>query len=63
GILSRSFFSCANCQKLVRDNCSIQTHFSQNIVSLCNICSENRQLWKKSAAWFFRSLPKPSNVT
>ncbi|CAF4341686.1 unnamed protein product, partial [Rotaria sordida] len=20
-------------------------------------------LWKKSAAWFFRSLPKPSNVT
>ncbi|CAF1296161.1 unnamed protein product [Rotaria sordida] len=63
GILSRSFFSCANCQKLVCDNCSIQTHFNQNIVSLYNICSENRQLWKKSAAWFFRSLPKPSNVT
>ncbi|CAF1457558.1 unnamed protein product, partial [Rotaria sordida] len=43
GILSRSFFSCANCQKLVCDNCSIQTHFNQKIVSLCNICSENRQ--------------------
>ncbi|CAF1243103.1 unnamed protein product [Rotaria sordida] len=45
------------------DNCSIQTNFNQNIVSLCNICSENRQLWKKSAAWFFHSLPKPSNAT
>ncbi|CAF4220260.1 unnamed protein product, partial [Rotaria sordida] len=63
GILSRLFFSYANRQKLVCDNCSIQTHFNQNIVSLCNICSENRQLWKKSAAWFFRSLPKPSNLT
>ncbi|CAF0913293.1 unnamed protein product [Rotaria sordida] len=48
---------------LVCDNCSIQTDFNQNIVSLCNICSENHQLWKKSAAWFFRSLPKPSNLT
>ncbi|CAF0825283.1 unnamed protein product [Rotaria sordida] len=63
GILSQPFFSCANCQKLVCDNCSIQTHFNQNIVSLCNICNENRQLWKKSAAWFFRSLPKPLNLT
>ncbi|CAF4054699.1 unnamed protein product [Rotaria sordida] len=44
GILSRSFFSCANCQKLVCDNCSIQTNFNQNVVSLCNICSENRQV-------------------
>ncbi|CAF4192172.1 unnamed protein product, partial [Rotaria sordida] len=67
GILSRSFFSCANCQKLVCDNCSIQTHFNQKIVSLCNICSENRQvttfLFCLNTAWFFRSLPKPLNLT
>ncbi|CAF3812144.1 unnamed protein product [Rotaria sp. Silwood1] len=62
GILSRSFVSCFDCKKLVCYYCSIQTHFNQNIISLCKICSENRQLWKKSAAWFFRSLPKCSNL-
>ncbi|CAF4195284.1 unnamed protein product [Rotaria sordida] len=61
GILSRSFFSCANCQKLVCDNCSIQTHFNQNILIINYFILF--WLWKKSAAWFFRSLPKPLNLT
>ncbi|CAF1443017.1 unnamed protein product [Rotaria sordida] len=43
GILSQPFFSCANCQKLVFDNCSIQTNFNQNIVSLCDAQSISDQ--------------------
>ncbi|XP_048482459.1 rabphilin-3A [Plutella xylostella] len=25
---------------------------------MCNICAETREMWKKSGAWFFKSLPK-----
>lgn len=25
---------------------------------LCLICSETREVWKKSGAWFFKSFPK-----
>ncbi|XP_015592849.1 uncharacterized protein LOC107266663 isoform X3 [Cephus cinctus] len=27
-------------------------------VFLCRICSETREMWKKSGAWFFKGLPK-----
>ncbi|KAK0162776.1 hypothetical protein PV327_006522 [Microctonus hyperodae] len=27
-------------------------------VFLCRICTETREMWKKSGAWFFKSLPK-----
>lgn len=25
---------------------------------LCNLCAETKEMWKKSGAWFFKSLPK-----
>ncbi|KAI5634213.1 c2 domain-containing protein [Phthorimaea operculella] len=25
---------------------------------ICNLCAETREMWKKSGAWFFKSLPK-----
>lgn len=25
---------------------------------MCNLCAETREMWKKSGAWFFKSLPK-----
>ncbi|CAF4450757.1 unnamed protein product, partial [Adineta steineri] len=34
----------------------------QQVITLCKICSENRELWKKSGAWFFRSLPSRSSL-
>ncbi|XP_008546066.1 rab effector Noc2 [Microplitis demolitor] len=27
-------------------------------IFLCRICTETREMWKKSGAWFFKSLPK-----
>ncbi|KAJ9582353.1 hypothetical protein L9F63_003313 [Diploptera punctata] len=27
-------------------------------ISLCKICSETREMWKKSGAWFFKGMPK-----
>ncbi|CAF0740507.1 unnamed protein product [Didymodactylos carnosus] len=67
GMLGASSVACTDCYKSVCNKCSIETvnPVNQQIVSLCKICSENRELWKKSGAWFFRSLPRyvlPSNV-
>lgn len=25
---------------------------------MCNLCAETREMWKKSGAWFYKSLPK-----
>ncbi|VVC95875.1 unnamed protein product [Leptidea sinapis] len=25
---------------------------------MCNLCTETREMWKKSGAWFFKTLPK-----
>ncbi|CAF0886474.1 unnamed protein product [Adineta steineri] len=66
GMLGVSSVSCIDCHKSVCNKCSIETVYNQQVISLCKICSENRELWKKSGAWFFRALPSrstlPSNV-
>ncbi|CAF0988577.1 unnamed protein product, partial [Didymodactylos carnosus] len=67
GMLGASSVACTDCHKSVCNKCSIETMnpANQQTVSLCKICSENRELWKKSGAWFFRSLPPyvlPSSV-
>jgi len=66
GMLGTSSVSCVDCHKSVCNKCSIETVYNQQVISLCKICSENRELWKKSGAWFFRALPSrstlPSNV-
>jgi hypothetical protein len=47
----------------VCNKCSIETVYNQQVISLCKICSENRELWKKSGAWFLRALPSRSNFS
>ncbi|CAH1164805.1 unnamed protein product [Phaedon cochleariae] len=36
--------------------CSQQHHLKEHW--LCMICAETREIWKKSGAWFFKSIPK-----
>ncbi|XP_046734207.1 regulating synaptic membrane exocytosis protein 1 isoform X8 [Diprion similis] len=62
---------CKDCRKHICQKCGIeatmvscgaQIGFSQNSqrprLFLCRICSETREMWKKSGAWFFKGLPK-----
>lgn len=58
GLLGASPMTCHDCHKSVCTKCAVDTinSFKQPIV-LCKICSETRELWKRSGAWFFKSLP------
>uniref|UniRef100_A0A1Y1LN07 Rabphilin n=1 Tax=Photinus pyralis TaxID=7054 RepID=A0A1Y1LN07_PHOPY len=64
GILGSQKARCVDCQRFVCQKCSIETISSgkQRCAGkescLCMICSETREIWKKSGAWFFKSLPK-----
>ncbi|CAF0996632.1 unnamed protein product [Adineta steineri] len=62
GMLGASAVICVDCHKSVCNKCSIETVYNQQVITLCKICSENRELWKKSGAWFFRSLPSRSSL-
>ncbi|UJR33670.1 hypothetical protein I4U23_021102 [Adineta vaga] len=62
GMLGVSSVSCIDCHKAVCNKCSIETVHNQQVISLCKLCSENRELWKKSGAWFFRALPSRSTL-
>lgn len=59
GILGASPTFCEDCAKAVCSKCGVDTYNSQHLpIWLCKICSENRELWKKSGAWFYKGLPK-----
>ncbi|XP_020711680.2 rabphilin-3A isoform X4 [Athalia rosae] len=64
---------CKDCRKHICQKCGIEattmpcgtqqaagsTQNSQRPrLFLCRICSETREMWKKSGAWFFKGLPK-----
>nr|XP_056715087.1 rabphilin-3A [Euleptes europaea] len=50
---------CEDCKKNVCTNCGIQTTNNRpHSIWLCKICSEQREVWKRSGAWFFKGLPK-----
>lgn len=55
GILGAHKLRCNDCKQLVCNKCSIGNTKSN---PFCMICAETREIWKKSGAWFFRSLPK-----
>ncbi|CAF0908393.1 unnamed protein product [Rotaria sordida] len=61
-LLNRSFNKCFHCHKSVCNKCSIKIDFNDKLLSLCKICSEYRQLWKKSGAWFYGILPRRSTI-
>ncbi|KAI1293691.1 Rabphilin-3A [Halotydeus destructor] len=49
---------CKDCEKAVCSKCGVDTiTMDSETVWLCKICSETREMWKKSGAWFLGSLP------
>ncbi|NWI51997.1 RP3A protein, partial [Calyptomena viridis] len=50
---------CEDCKKNVCTKCGVQsTNSRPQAIWLCKICSEQREVWKRSGAWFFKGLPK-----
>uniref|UniRef100_A0A673GR27 Double C2-like domains, beta n=1 Tax=Sinocyclocheilus rhinocerous TaxID=307959 RepID=A0A673GR27_9TELE len=59
GLLSSSSVLCLDCCMKVCTKCGIETAGSQKRSQwLCKICSEQREVWKRSGAWFYKTLPK-----
>ncbi|XP_068159146.1 rabphilin-3A [Drosophila tropicalis] len=64
GLLRPHRIICEDCRQAVCTKCSvdinIRYHTSERTreIWLCRICSETREMWKKSGAWFFKGLPK-----
>uniref|UniRef100_A0A9J8C6X5 Double C2-like domains, beta n=1 Tax=Cyprinus carpio carpio TaxID=630221 RepID=A0A9J8C6X5_CYPCA len=58
GLLSSPSVLCLDCC-MVCTKCGIETAGSQKRAQwLCKICSERREVWKRSGAWFYKALPK-----
>ncbi|XP_018608535.1 rabphilin-3A-like isoform X2 [Scleropages formosus] len=49
---------CEDCKKHMCTRCSMQNTSRPRAVRLCKICSEQREVWKRSGAWFFKGMPK-----
>ncbi|XP_078083447.1 rabphilin-3A-like [Mustelus asterias] len=58
GLLGSHSVVCEDCKKNVCTKCGIETPNRPRAVWLCKICSEQREVWKRSGAWFFKGLPK-----
>ncbi|XP_063060072.1 double C2-like domain-containing protein beta [Engraulis encrasicolus] len=59
GILGAPSVLCQHCCKKVCTKCGIETVTNQRRLQwLCKICSEQREVWKRSGAWFYKALPK-----
>ncbi|XP_023374480.1 rab effector Noc2 isoform X1 [Otolemur garnettii] len=59
GFLGSSSVFCKDCRKKVCTKCGIEACPGQKRpLWLCKICSEQREVWKRSGAWFFKGLPK-----
>ncbi|GAB1597616.1 rabphilin-3A-like [Argonauta hians] len=59
GLLGASPTHCDDCKKAVCTKCGVDTHNSQKTpLWLCKLCSESREVWKRSGAWFFKGIPK-----
>ncbi|XP_003469592.1 rab effector Noc2 isoform X1 [Cavia porcellus] len=59
GFLGSSSVFCRDCRKKVCTKCGIEASPGQKRpLWLCKICSEQREVWKRSGAWFYKGLPK-----
>ncbi|NXY74871.1 RP3A protein, partial [Glareola pratincola] len=59
GLLGSTSVFCQDCKKKVCTKCGIETFGAQkHPLWLCKICSEQREVWKRSGAWFYKGLPK-----
>ncbi|KAG6448817.1 hypothetical protein O3G_MSEX005738, partial [Manduca sexta] len=55
--------TCSMCRHTACSKCVIDTPPHRSPLYsregyMCNLCAETREMWKKSGAWFYRSLPK-----
>ncbi|XP_060533212.1 rabphilin-3A [Cylas formicarius] len=62
-ILGPQKVRCMDCRKWACQKCVIDASSGRHISPsknhyLCIICAETKEIWKKSGAWFFKSLPK-----
>ncbi|XP_018419617.1 PREDICTED: rab effector Noc2 isoform X2 [Nanorana parkeri] len=59
GLLGTTSVFCQDCKKKVCTKCGIETVGSlKRPTWLCKICSEQREVWKRSGAWFYKGIPK-----
>ncbi|XP_029142523.1 rab effector Noc2 [Protobothrops mucrosquamatus] len=59
GFLGSAAVFCQDCKKKVCTKCGIETPGPhKRTVWFCKICSEQREVWKRSGAWFYKGLPK-----
>ncbi|XP_057572046.1 LOW QUALITY PROTEIN: rab effector Noc2 [Hippopotamus amphibius kiboko] len=59
GFLGSSSVFCKDCRKKVCTKCGIEaTPGQKRPLWLCKICSEQREVWKRSGAWFYKGIPK-----
>ncbi|XP_048092612.1 rabphilin-3A-like [Alosa alosa] len=58
GVPGVSCVVCEDCKKSMCSKCGVQASSKPRAVWLCNICSEQREVWKRSGAWFFKGFPK-----
>ncbi|XP_069766297.1 rab effector Noc2-like isoform X2 [Narcine bancroftii] len=59
GFLGSTSVFCQDCRRKVCIKCGIETIGRQRKPFwLCKICSEGREIWKRSGAWFYKGLPK-----
>ncbi|CAH1129724.1 unnamed protein product [Ceutorhynchus assimilis] len=64
GILGPQKVRCVDCGRWACQRCAIdklssgKSPCSTKDHYLCMICAETREIWKKSGAWFFKSIPK-----
>ncbi|CAL8134646.1 unnamed protein product [Orchesella dallaii] len=64
-VFVRSNYKCHDCEKAVCRKCVVEisqpkpgSSTKETMVRLCKLCSENRELIKKSGAWFYKGVPK-----
>ncbi|XP_051682526.1 rabphilin-3A isoform X3 [Oryctolagus cuniculus] len=59
GVLGSACVVCEDCKKNVCTKCGVETSNNRpHPVWLCKICIEQREVWKRSGAWFFKGFPK-----
>ncbi|XP_010895606.2 rabphilin-3A [Esox lucius] len=58
GVPGVSSVVCEDCKKHMCTKCGVQSGSRPRAVWLCKICSEQREVWKRSGAWFFKGFPK-----
>ncbi|XP_017745025.1 PREDICTED: rabphilin-3A isoform X2 [Rhinopithecus bieti] len=58
GTLGSACVVCEDCKKNVCTKCGVETNNRLHSVWLCKICIEQREVWKRSGAWFFKGFPK-----